>query len=74
MSRFIGVAEDEEGDEVRIIMTFDDGTESVLTGRVRKGYNVMAGRSELSIGAMHLGSLTKFPGVQNYTIERLRRD
>ena len=74
MSKFIGVAEVEEGDEVRITMTFDDGAESVTTGRVRQGYNVVTDRSELSIGAMHIGSLTKFPMVKNYTIELLRRD
>ena len=68
MSKFIGVAEVEEGDEVRITMTFDDDAESVITGRVRQGYN------ELSIGAMHIGSLTKFPMVKHYTIELLHRD
>lgn len=72
MSKFIGVAEVEEGDEVRITMTFEDA-ESVITGRVRQGYNVVIGRSELSIGAMHIGSLTKFPMVKNYTIELLHR-
>ena len=71
MSKFIGVAEVEEGDEVRITMAFDDGAESVTTGRVRHGYNVVTGRSEWSIGAMHIGSLTKFPMVKNYTIELL---
>ena len=74
MSKFIGVAEVEEGDEVRITMTFDDDAESVTTGRVRQGYNVVTDRSELSIGAMHIDSLTKFPMVKNYTIELLRRD
>ena len=74
MSKFIGVAEVEEGDEVRITMAFDDDAESVTTGRVRQGYNVVTDRSELSIGAMHIGSLTKFPRVKHYTIELLRRD
>ena len=74
MSKFIGVAEVEEGDEVRITMTFDDDAESVTTGRVRQVYNVVTDRSELSIGAMHIGSLTKFPSVKNYTIELLHRD
>lgn len=74
MSKFICVAEVEEGDEVRITMTFDDDAESVITGRVRQGDNVVTGRRELSIGAMHIGSLTKFPMVKNYTIELLRRD
>ena len=74
MSKFIGVAEVEEGDEVRITMTFDDDAESVITGRVGQWYNVVPGRSELSIGAMHICSLTKFPMVKNYTIELLRRD
>ena len=74
MSRFIGVAEVEEGDEVRITMTFDDDAESVITGRVRQGYNVVTDRSELSIGAMHIGHFTKLPMVKDYTIELLRRD
>ena len=75
MSKLICVAEVEEGDEVRITMTFDDDdAESVITGRVRQGDNVVTGRSELSIGAMYIGSLTKFPMVKNYTIELLRRD
>ena len=74
MSKFIGVAEVEAGDEVRITMAFDDDAESVTTGRVRQGYNVVTDRSELSIGAMHIGSLTKFPRVKHYTIELLHRD
>ena len=74
MSKFIGVAEVEAGDEVRITMAFDDDAESVITGRVRQGYNVVTDRSELSIGAMHIGGITKFPMVKNYTIELLRRD
>ena len=74
MSKFIGVAEVEEGDEVRITMTFDDGAGSVTTGRVRHGYNVVTDRSEWSIGAMPIDRLIKFPRVKNYTIELLRRD
>ena len=74
MNKFIVVAEVEEGDEVRITMTFDDGAESVTTGRVRQGYDVVTDRSELSLGAMHIGSLTNFPMVKNYTIELLHRD
>ena len=74
MSKFIGVAEVEAGDEVRITMAFDDDAESVTTGRVRQGYNVVTDRSELSIGAMHIGSLTNFPRVKHYTIELLSRD
>lgn len=74
MGKFIDVAEVEEGDEVRITMTFDDDAESVTTGRVRQGYNVVTDRSELSIGAMHIGRLTKSPMVKNYTIELLSRD
>lgn len=35
MSKFICVDEVEEGDEVRITMTFDDDAEAVITGRVR---------------------------------------
>ena len=74
MSKFIGVTEVEEGDEVRITMAFDDGAESVTTGRVRQGYNAVTDRRELNIGAMHIGSLPKFPRAKYYTIELLRRD
>lgn len=74
MSKFIGVAEVEEDDEVQLTITFIDGAESVTTGRVRRDHHVWGGDSELRVGAEYLDKLPTAQAVKNYTIELLRRD
>ena len=74
MSKFIEVAEVEEDDEVRLTLTFNDGAESVTTGRVRCDYHVWGGDSELRVGHLYLDERLSAQLVKNYTIELLRRD
>ena len=74
MSKFIEVAEVEEDDEVRLTLTFNDGAESVTTGRVRRDYSVWGGDSELRVGHLYLDERLSAQLVKHYTIELLRRD
>ena len=74
MDRFIGVDEVEEDDEVRITVTYIDGAESVITGRVRCDYGVWGGGRESRVGPERIEALGSAKMVKHYTIELLRRD
>ena len=74
MSKFIDVADVQEDDEVRLTLTFNDGAESVTTGRVRCDYHVWGGDSELRVGHLYLDERLSAQLVKHYTIELLRRD
>ena len=79
MGEFIGVslidvAEVEEGDEVQITVTYDDGAVHVLTGRVRRVDSAWGDGTELSVGPVCLERIPQALSVESYIIELLRRD
>ena len=74
MDKFIGVDEVEEDDEVQITVTYNDGAESVTTGRVRCDYHVWGGGRELRVGPVSIDKLGSGQTIKHCTIELLRRD